>query len=96
MSDVLLNPVFPESELEKSKKQNISGLKASETDPNAISSRVAQKLRFPNHPYGEIETEETIEKITREKCLDYYNTYYKPNVSYLVVIGDITVKETKK
>lgn len=96
MSDVLMNPVFPESELEKSKKQAISGLKSSETDASAISRRVAPKLRYPNHPYGEIQTEETIENITRDKCLNYYNTYYKPNAAYLVIVGDITVKESEK
>ncbi|MGM0407883.1 MAG: M16 family metallopeptidase, partial [Bacteroidota bacterium] len=96
MSDVMLNPVFPESELEKNKKQAISGLKSSETNPGAIANRVAQKLRFPNLPYGEIRTEETIENITREKCLNYYNTYYKPNTAYLVIVGDITADESKQ
>jgi predicted Zn-dependent peptidase len=95
MSDVLLNPVFPESELEKNKKQAISGLKSSETSPGAIANRVAQKLRFPNLPYGEIQTEETINNITREKCLEYYNNYYKPNKAYLIIVGDITEKESK-
>ncbi|MFP4025863.1 MAG: M16 family metallopeptidase [Thiohalospira sp.] len=96
MSDVLLNPVFPESELEKNQKQAISGLKSSETNPGAIANQVAQKLRYPNHPYGEIRTEETINNITREKCLNYYNNYYKPNTAYLVIVGDISVKESKK
>jgi len=96
MSDVLLNPVFPQDELDKTKKQAVSGLKASETDPNEISSRVGQKLRYPNHPYGEIQTEETVNNISREKCLDYYNNYYKPNTAYLVIVGDINLKESKK
>jgi len=95
MSDVLLNPVFPESELEKNKKQAISGLKSSETNPGAIANRVAQKLRYPNLPYGEIRTEETINNITQEKCLEYYNNNYKPNKAYLVIVGDITEKESK-
>lgn len=96
MSDVLLNPSFPEEELEKSKMQNISGLVSSKTNPEFIAGRVGQKLRNPNHPYGEIATEESIENITREHLVKYYNTYYKPNTSYLVIIGDITLKEAKK
>jgi zinc protease len=95
MSDVLLNPTFPEDELEKSKKQSISGLTASETDPNSIADRVAQKLIYGKHPYSELVTKETVGNITREKCVNYYNTYYKPNVSYLVIVGDITLKESK-
>jgi len=96
MSDVLINPLFPEDELEKAKKQTISGLTASETDPNSIADRVAQKLVYGNHPYSEIVTKETIGNITLENCLNYYKTYYKPNVSYLVIVGDITIKESKE
>lgn len=96
MSDVLLNPSFPEEEMEKSKKQQISGLVSSKTDPAFIANRVGQKLRNQNHPYGEISTESTIEKITRENLVNYYNTYFRPNVSYLVIVGDISLKQAKK
>ncbi|MGE0089723.1 MAG: M16 family metallopeptidase [Bacteroidales bacterium] len=95
MSDVLINPTFPEDELEKAKKQSISGLTASETDPNSIADRVAKKLVYGNHPYSEIVTKESIENISHNLCLDYYNTYYKPNVSYLVIVGDISLNESK-
>mgnify|MGYP000675008944 CR=1 FL=1 len=96
MSDVLLNPIFPEAEIEKTKRQNISGLISSKTNPGFIANRVGQKLRNPNHPYGEITTEETLEKISREHLVKYYSTYYKPNCSYLVIVGDISLKQAKK
>lgn len=96
MSDVLLNPVFPEKELEKQKKQSISALAMSKTNPAQIANRVARKLRYKNHPYGQIETEQTLENITRDICLEYYNTYYKPNISYLIVVGDITLKDVQQ
>ncbi|MFC2096609.1 M16 family metallopeptidase, partial [Bacteroidota bacterium] len=96
MSDILINPSFPEEEVEKSKKQSISGLAESKTNPSVIANRVGQKLRNPNHPYGEIETESTIEKITKDLIVQYYNTYYKPNTSYLVIVGDISFKDAKK
>lgn len=96
MSDVLLNPSFPDKEIEKTKKQTISGLVSSKTNPGFIANRVGQKLRNLNHPYGEITSEESIENITRESLLGYYNTYFKPNTSYLVIVGDITLKDAKK
>ncbi len=96
MSDVLLNPTFPEAELEKNKKRTISGLAASKTQPSAIASRVMQRIRFgENHPYGEIQTEEKVKNITRDHCVNYYNSYYRPNASYLVIVGDISLKEAK-
>jgi predicted Zn-dependent peptidase len=95
-SDVLLNPSFPADEIEKSKKQTISGLVSSKTNPEFIANRVGQKLRNGNHPYGEISTEESIENITRDHLVNYYNAYYKPNTSYLVIVGDIKLKQAKK
>ena len=89
MSEVLTEPVFPPEELDKYKKKQISNLTAGKTNPSQISSRVARSLRYGDHPYGELPTEESIKNIDREKCQDYYNTYYKPNISYLVMVGDI-------
>lgn len=96
MAEVLMKPVFPEEELDKYKKKQISNLTAGKTDPSQISTRVARKLRYGDHPYGELTSEASIENITREQCMDYYSTYYKPNVSYLVMVGDIQQEEARE
>ncbi|MFT5168927.1 MAG: zinc protease, partial [Saprospiraceae bacterium] len=96
MSDVLLNPGFSAEEFEKVKKQTLSGLASSKDDPNAIAGNVASVLRYgKDHPYGEIVTEETVANITLDNCKDYYKNYYRPNVAYLVVVGDIKTKDAK-
>ncbi|NJM93412.1 MAG: insulinase family protein [Cytophagales bacterium] len=33
---------------------------------------------------------------TREDCRKYYETWFRPNISYLVVVGDLSLAETKK
>lgn len=97
MSDVLLNPTFPAEEFDKLKKQAISGLSQEKDDPNAIAGNVARVLcNSKNHPYGEVTTEKTLEKITVDKCKEYYTTYFKPNISFLIVTGDITLADVKK
>ncbi len=97
MSDVLLNPTFPSEELDKLKKQALSALAAEKDDANAIANNVSMVLRNgKNHPYGEVSTEKSLEKITVEKCRDFYGQYFKPNISYLIVTGDITPSEAKK
>lgn len=96
MSDVLLNAKFSQEELDKIKKQTISGLQSAKDNPDAIASNVAAVLLYgKNHPYGEISTEKTVENVTLEKCNEYYKTYFKPNVAYLAVVGDITLAEAK-
>jgi len=96
MSDVVMNASMSQDELDKLKKQYISGLQTEKDDPDAISSKVRRVLLYgKDHPYGEIMTEETVENITLEDVKDYYTTYWAPNVSYLAVVGDINVKEAK-
>lgn len=96
MTDVLLNANFNQEELDKIKKQTISGIASSKDSPDAIADNARHALVYgKNHPYGEIATEETIEAITLEKCKEYYTTYFKPNVAYLAVVGDVTVAEVK-
>ena len=49
-----------------------------------------------DHPYGEIETESSLENVNLEDCKDYYESYFRPNISYLAIVGDINMKEAKK
>lgn len=97
MSDVLLKPSFSAEELEKSKKQAESNLLSAKDDPAAMSGNVSAVVRYgTSHPYGEVMTEATLAKITQEKIRQHYNTFFKPNISYLVVTGDITPAQAQK
>ena len=97
LSDVLLNPSFPQEEFDKLKSQMISGLKANADDPDAISGNLRGAALYGlEHPYGEVMTEATVEAISIDDCKAYFDTYFRPNIAYMVVIGDITVKDAKK
>lgn len=96
MSDVVMNPSYPQDELEKSVRQWVSGIQAEKNDPNAIANNIATVLRNgTNDPYGEIVTEETLERINVNMLKNYHSTYFRPNVAYLVIVGDISMKEAK-
>ncbi len=96
MSDVLMNAEFKQEELDKIKKQTKSSLESSKDDPDAIAANVRSVLLYSNkHPYGEVTTEKSVDNITLEKCNEYYHTYFKPNVAYLAIVGDITLAEAK-
>jgi predicted Zn-dependent peptidase len=90
MSDVLLNPTFPAEELDKAKRRAESGLASAKDNAEAIAGNVSSVLRYgKNHPYGENMTEETLAKITLDQIKNYHATYFKPNIAYLVIVGDI-------
>ncbi|MDF1699269.1 MAG: pitrilysin family protein [Saprospiraceae bacterium] len=96
MTDVLYNPSFPEDEFKKMKTQTLSGLANVRTNPDAMASNVASVLNYgKDHPYGEIQNESHVKNMTIEKCKSYYETYFKPNNAYLIIVGDVTPEEAK-
>ena len=96
MTDAIINPLLSEDEFDKEKKKLIEGLKADKKSLDAISGRVGSALSYgKNHAYGEFITEETLNNITFQDVLDYHEKYFKPNNSYLVVIGDVNYKDIK-
>ncbi len=97
MTDFLYNPSFPESELEKAKSQTKTALLQNKDNPNSISGVVGSVLNYgKDHVYGELTTAETVDNITMDDIRNHYNKFFKPNIGYLVVVGDIKKKEAKK
>lgn len=96
MSDVIVNAEFKQEELDKLIKQKLSSLQESLNDPRNVSEILKNVIMFgKEHPYGEIETDSSINSITLDMCKSYYNNYYKPNTGYLSIVGDITIDEAK-
>lgn len=96
LADVVINADFKQEELDKLKTQTLSALAAEKDDPDAIYKNVKAVLNYSKaHPYGEIATEESVGKITLESCNKYYKTYFRPNVAYMAVVGDVTLSEIK-
>jgi predicted Zn-dependent peptidase len=97
MSDVVLHPAFATDELEKVRKQTLSGLESSKDDADAISNNVMNKLVYgANHPFGEITTAKTVNNVTQNDVKNFYANYWKPNIAYLVFVGDIEPVAAKK
>jgi zinc protease len=95
-SDMITKPKFSQAELDKLKSQTLSGLATQLDDPEAMASNLISALLFgKQHPYGEIVKESTVKNITLTQCNNYFKTYFKPNTSYLAIVGDITLAEAK-
>ena len=96
MADAMMNADFKQEELDKLKKQGKAGLEQSKVDPDAMLSNVTKVLNYgQSHPYAQLTTEKTLENVSLADCQEYYKTYYRPNVAYLAVVGDITLAEAK-
>ncbi len=97
MADGALNPVFTQSEFDKEKAKIIENLKAEEKNVPAIAGRVTDVLTYgKNHPSGEFVTEQTINNVTLDDVKQNYGTYFVPGKAYLIVVGDVKLKDVKK
>lgn len=96
MSDIAINAQFQQEELDKIKKRALSGLEAEKNEPDAMLENVSAAVNFgTQHPYGEVPTERTVANITLDRVNKYYTTYFRPNVAYMAIVGDVTVSEIK-
>lgn len=96
VSDVIISPSFPETELEKARKRAMSDVQQRQEDPGAIADAVGRVVTFGKaHPYGEVMTEKTLRRIDRGAMAAYHKKFFRPEKGYLVFVGDITEKEAK-
>lgn len=97
MADGALNPNFTQEEFDKEKDKLIEGLKTQEKSVPAVAGRVENVLVYgKNNPAGEYLTEATINNVTLADVKANYASFFVPEKAYLVVIGDVNFKETKK
>jgi len=97
-ADVVLNPSYPEKEVEREQKLVKSAIEREENTPELIARRVVPGLLYgENHPYGGSMTGtgtiESVSKLTRADLVKFHDTWLKPNDSTMIVVGDTTLKE---
>jgi zinc protease len=94
-SDVLLNPVFPQEEIDRKKDRIKGSLIRLEEEPSFIAERAFKREVFGEHPYGRLieGSLQSIEDITRQDIVKFYSQYFLPNNSILSVVGDLTSEE---
>jgi zinc protease len=94
-SDIVVNPTFPEDELETLRRRSLVSFLQRKDNPNAIANIAYNALLFgKRHPYGKPVTgdENTVKAIKREDIQKFYSTYYRPNNAVLIVVGDVDLK----
>lgn len=98
LSDILLNPLFPPSEIERKVAELKARLKRMDEDPRQVAHLAFAQKMFGAHPYAfpEEGTMETLSAITREDILRFYQSYYRPNNITIIVVGQITMDEGVK
>ena len=93
-ADVILNPVFPEQELERLRRIGIARIQQEKNRPLSMALRVVPRLLYgEGHPYAQpltgSGTEADLQALTREDLVNFHATWIRPNRATLVVVGDV-------
>lgn len=91
----LTQPRFDEEPLTRVKRQIVSGIRSSETDPNAIAGKAFRAAAFPNDPYGRSTTGEidVVEALTADDLSAARLRLLNVGAAKIGVVGDISAEE---
>ena len=95
-ADVLLNPTFPGSELERLRGQMLAAIQQEKAQPTGIINRIAPRLWFgEGHAYSNPATgsgtEEAVSSLTSADLQQFYRRWVRPDTSTMLVVGDTTL-----
>ena len=99
-ADVVLNPAFPQKELDRLRKVYLAALSQEKTQPTSMALRVVPKLLYgAGHAYAQpltgTGTEATLAALTREDLVRFHAEWFRPNHATLIAVGPLTVASLK-
>lgn len=96
IADVLMNPAFPESELDRLINDRKRQLEVALTTPQNIASQEFYATLYPDHPYGRLfPTSEMLDSYTLEKIKKYYADNYGAKRTIVYVAGKFNEEDVK-
>lgn len=98
LSDMVLNPLMKEDEIEREKGTIVQEIRMYEDTPIMHIGDVFEELIFSGNPLGRdtAGSEKTVRGITRSDFEKYRNTFYQPENMLVTIAGGVTEKEAIK
>lgn len=95
LAEMLLEPSFPEQELEKMKTRWRSELLSQRADPGFLAGERLSRQLFPKHPYGRVAmTPAELERADRESVQTFHAARFSPRGAYLLFAGAVDHSES--
>jgi zinc protease len=94
LADVVRNPSFPESELEKFKARLRSQVQYQRSLPDFVAEEAFLGAVYKSHPASQIVPSDAVLNSVKRADLDkYHSAYFVPNNAMVIAYGDITLKQ---
>jgi zinc protease len=97
-ADVILNPAFDVTELERLRRLQIASIQQEKADPTSLGLRVLPPLLYGAGnayaiPMTGTGTEASVAAIGRNDLVHFHSHWFKPNNATLIVVGDTTLAQ---
>ena len=98
LNDILINSTFNVDSIEKIRAKIKSEIHNYWDNPADFSDQLIRNQIYAGHPYSKslLGSLDTINKITREDLLNYYEKYISPKDSKLAIVGDFVNKDVQE
>ncbi len=98
LSDILLNPSFPQEELEQEKRQQLAEIKLQEDKPTTLAMKALKADLFGSHPYGldALGSPDTLGKMTKSDLENFHRSLLGQDRIVLAIGGSFKVEEARK
>ncbi|MBI5573760.1 MAG: insulinase family protein [Elusimicrobia bacterium] len=96
LTDAILNPLFPEEEIEKERRVILEEIKRKDDNPQSLLFDEFYShayLNFFRYTQRVIGTEETVSKLKRDDFLSFHKNFYTPKNIFVVVAGNFDKKK---
>ncbi|HEY6660751.1 MAG TPA: pitrilysin family protein, partial [Pyrinomonadaceae bacterium] len=94
MAEVILEPSFPENEVELAKQNTKESLRQQRAQPSFLASEMVSRVMFGDHPYSIVApTLESIDRSSREEFVKFHRAKLVPNNAVFIVVGDVSYDE---
>jgi len=89
--DVLLDPAFPEVEVENTRREILLAIKNRSDESAQVAFDLAYKTVYPDHPYGmtTLGEADSISRLSAEDLRKYYEAVLDPESLVVTVVGDV-------
>jgi zinc protease len=96
MADVLMNPSFPQAEIDRYKARTRATLVAQRSQPGFLAAERLNKAVFGDHPLARVSpTPAALDALTHDALVEFHKAHYVPDRALLAVAGDITLDQAK-
>ena len=93
VEEILLEPRWDKTEFDLLKQSTLSQLERNKANPDAIANNQFAKIIYgEDHIFGynNSGTESSVKAITIDDLKSYYNNYFSPSITNMLVVGDVS------